>query len=192
MLGEGKRVAVTLAEEQELLSPQQAADRLGFLPPARRAAHRIWRPSGAQAARLRVTGRFRSRVGARLRGGARAGRSARRRVVTRTRRARRTAGVSRTNRPRAVLDADIIYARVLHDLMGREPDQRTHANGVRKVDLPRPRRQRVALRRPANAALITRSALPWRIASGSFWLAFRHRCLELGEVLRPRTLRVSA
>ncbi len=27
---EGKRVAVTLAEEQELLSPQQAADRLGF------------------------------------------------------------------------------------------------------------------------------------------------------------------
>lgn len=30
MLGEGKRVAVTLAEEQELLSPQQAADRLGF------------------------------------------------------------------------------------------------------------------------------------------------------------------
>lgn len=30
MLGEGKRIAVTLAEEQELLSPQQAADRLGF------------------------------------------------------------------------------------------------------------------------------------------------------------------
>jgi excisionase family DNA binding protein len=30
MLGEGKRVTVTLAEEQELLSPQQAADRLGF------------------------------------------------------------------------------------------------------------------------------------------------------------------
>lgn len=30
MLGEGKHVAVTLAEEQELLSPQQAADRLGF------------------------------------------------------------------------------------------------------------------------------------------------------------------
>ncbi len=30
MLAEGKRVAVTLAEEQELLSPQLAADRLGF------------------------------------------------------------------------------------------------------------------------------------------------------------------
>lgn len=30
MLADGKRVAVTLAEEQELLSPQQAADRLGF------------------------------------------------------------------------------------------------------------------------------------------------------------------
>jgi len=30
LLGEGKRVTVTVAEEQELLSPQQAADRLGF------------------------------------------------------------------------------------------------------------------------------------------------------------------
>lgn len=30
LLGEGKRVAVTVAEEHELLSPQQAADRLGF------------------------------------------------------------------------------------------------------------------------------------------------------------------
>lgn len=30
MLEEGKHIAVTLAEEQELLSPQQAADRLGF------------------------------------------------------------------------------------------------------------------------------------------------------------------
>lgn len=30
MLAEGKHIAVTLAEEQELLSPQQAADRLGF------------------------------------------------------------------------------------------------------------------------------------------------------------------
>lgn len=30
LLAEGKRVAVTVAEEQELLSPQQAADRLGF------------------------------------------------------------------------------------------------------------------------------------------------------------------
>lgn len=30
MLGEGKHIAVTLAEEQELLSPQQAANRLGF------------------------------------------------------------------------------------------------------------------------------------------------------------------
>jgi excisionase family DNA binding protein len=30
LLGEGKRIAVTLAEEKELLSPQQAADRLGF------------------------------------------------------------------------------------------------------------------------------------------------------------------
>jgi excisionase family DNA binding protein len=30
LLGEGKRLAVTVAEEQELLSPQQAADRLGF------------------------------------------------------------------------------------------------------------------------------------------------------------------
>jgi excisionase family DNA binding protein len=30
MLGEGKHIAVTLAEELELLSPQQAADRLGF------------------------------------------------------------------------------------------------------------------------------------------------------------------
>jgi excisionase family DNA binding protein len=30
MLGEGKHIAVTLAEERELLSPQQAADRLGF------------------------------------------------------------------------------------------------------------------------------------------------------------------
>lgn len=29
MLGEAKNIAVTLAEEQELLSPQQAADRLG-------------------------------------------------------------------------------------------------------------------------------------------------------------------
>jgi excisionase family DNA binding protein len=30
MLEAGKHIAVTLAEEQELLSPQQAADRLGF------------------------------------------------------------------------------------------------------------------------------------------------------------------
>jgi excisionase family DNA binding protein len=30
LLDEGKCVAVTIAEEQELLSPQQAADRLGF------------------------------------------------------------------------------------------------------------------------------------------------------------------
>ncbi|HEX4837961.1 MAG TPA: helix-turn-helix domain-containing protein [Solirubrobacteraceae bacterium] len=30
MLAEGKHVAVTVAEELELLSPQQAADRLGF------------------------------------------------------------------------------------------------------------------------------------------------------------------
>ncbi len=30
LLGEGKRIAVTVAEEKELLSPQQAADRLGF------------------------------------------------------------------------------------------------------------------------------------------------------------------
>lgn len=30
LLGEGKRVAVTVAEEQELPSPQGAADRLGF------------------------------------------------------------------------------------------------------------------------------------------------------------------
>lgn len=30
LLAEGKHVAVTVAEEQELLSPQQAADRLGF------------------------------------------------------------------------------------------------------------------------------------------------------------------
>ncbi len=30
LLAEGKNVAVTVAEEQELLSPQQAADRLGF------------------------------------------------------------------------------------------------------------------------------------------------------------------
>jgi excisionase family DNA binding protein len=30
LLAEGKRVAVTVAEEQELLSPHQAADRLGF------------------------------------------------------------------------------------------------------------------------------------------------------------------
>ena len=29
LLGEGKHLAVTVAEEQELLSPQQAADRLG-------------------------------------------------------------------------------------------------------------------------------------------------------------------
>jgi excisionase family DNA binding protein len=30
LLGEGKHIAVTVAEEQELLSPQQTADRLGF------------------------------------------------------------------------------------------------------------------------------------------------------------------
>ncbi len=30
LLSEGKRIAVTLAEEKELLSPQQTADRLGF------------------------------------------------------------------------------------------------------------------------------------------------------------------
>jgi excisionase family DNA binding protein len=30
LLGDGKRVAVTVAEEDEMLSPQQAADRLGF------------------------------------------------------------------------------------------------------------------------------------------------------------------
>jgi excisionase family DNA binding protein len=30
LLGEGKHITVTVAEEQELLSPQQAADRLGF------------------------------------------------------------------------------------------------------------------------------------------------------------------
>jgi excisionase family DNA binding protein len=30
LLSEGKRLAVTVAEEKELLSPQQTADRLGF------------------------------------------------------------------------------------------------------------------------------------------------------------------
>lgn len=30
LLAEGKRVAVTVVEEQELMSPQQVADRLGF------------------------------------------------------------------------------------------------------------------------------------------------------------------
>lgn len=30
MLADGKSITVTLADEQELLSPQQAADRLGF------------------------------------------------------------------------------------------------------------------------------------------------------------------
>jgi excisionase family DNA binding protein len=30
LLSEGKRVAVTVAEEQELVSPQEAAERLGF------------------------------------------------------------------------------------------------------------------------------------------------------------------
>jgi excisionase family DNA binding protein len=30
LLNEGKRIAVTVAEEQELLSPQEVADRLGF------------------------------------------------------------------------------------------------------------------------------------------------------------------
>lgn len=30
MLADGKSISVTLVEEQELLSPQQAADRLGF------------------------------------------------------------------------------------------------------------------------------------------------------------------
>jgi excisionase family DNA binding protein len=30
LLGDGKRVAVTVAEEDELLSPQEAAERLGF------------------------------------------------------------------------------------------------------------------------------------------------------------------
>jgi len=30
LLAEGKHIAVTVAEEQELLSPQQAAERLGF------------------------------------------------------------------------------------------------------------------------------------------------------------------
>lgn len=30
LLGEGNHIAVTVAEEQERLSPQQAADRLGF------------------------------------------------------------------------------------------------------------------------------------------------------------------
>jgi excisionase family DNA binding protein len=30
LLGEGKRLAVTVAEEQEFFSPQQVADRLGF------------------------------------------------------------------------------------------------------------------------------------------------------------------
>lgn len=30
LLSAGKRIAVTVAEEQELLSPQEAADRLGF------------------------------------------------------------------------------------------------------------------------------------------------------------------
>lgn len=30
LLGEGKRIAVTVADEQELLSPQQVARRLGF------------------------------------------------------------------------------------------------------------------------------------------------------------------
>jgi hypothetical protein len=50
-------------------------------------------------------------------------------MVTRARRARRTARVSSTTRPRAVLDADIIYSRVLHDLMGRV------ARGLRLLDL---------------------------------------------------------
>jgi excisionase family DNA binding protein len=30
LLGQGKRIAVTVAEEKEFLSPQQVADRLGF------------------------------------------------------------------------------------------------------------------------------------------------------------------
>jgi excisionase family DNA binding protein len=30
LLGEGKRITVTVAEEREFLSPRQAADRLGF------------------------------------------------------------------------------------------------------------------------------------------------------------------
>lgn len=30
LLGEGKHITVTVAEEQDLLSPQQAAERLGF------------------------------------------------------------------------------------------------------------------------------------------------------------------
>jgi excisionase family DNA binding protein len=30
LLGEGKHITVTVAEEQEVLSPQQAAERLGF------------------------------------------------------------------------------------------------------------------------------------------------------------------
>ena len=40
-------------------------------------------------------------------------------MVTRPRRDGRTARVSRTDARRAVLDADIVYSRVLHELMGR-------------------------------------------------------------------------
>jgi predicted nucleic acid-binding protein len=40
-------------------------------------------------------------------------------VVARAGRHGRATGVSLAGRPRAVLDADIIYSRVLHDLMGR-------------------------------------------------------------------------
>lgn len=49
LLGEGKRVAVTVAEERELLSPREAAERLGF---SRQHVVRLIRAGELEAERL--------------------------------------------------------------------------------------------------------------------------------------------
>src|SRR5471030_1023673 len=43
-------------------------------------------------------------------------------MVTRPRRDGRTSRVNSTDPPRAILDVDIVYSRVLHELMGRVAD----------------------------------------------------------------------
>ena len=85
LLREGKRVAVTVAEEQELLSPQQVAERLGF---SRQHVMRLIDYGGARGAT--VTGvellEDSAGVGACLRGAPRRERSSHGRVVSRPRR----------------------------------------------------------------------------------------------------------
>jgi hypothetical protein len=58
LLGEGKSIVVTVAEEQELLSPQQAAERLGF---SRQHVVRLTMPARSRHASCQApaTGKYR-------------------------------------------------------------------------------------------------------------------------------------